>query len=300
VQAHANHILIGGHDGGTGASPIASIQHAGTPQIGLSETHILMLNGLRDGLYCRRWSNENRKRCGNRSMLGAEEFGFATAPLITQGCIMMRKCHLNTCPAGVATQDPELRKRFAGKPEYVINFMFYIAEEVREFMASMGFRKFNDMIGRTEKIIPQRLHNHWKARGLDLSKLLFKSEPIYPTNPFRTREQDHALEYQIDHELIKLARPALEKGKNVNIKMAVKNTNRTVGAMLSGEVAKKYGDQGLPDRTILIEMNGTAGQSFGTFLAKGIELKLTGESNDYTGKGLSGGKLIIKVPEGIT
>ncbi|MGE5811537.1 MAG: glutamate synthase subunit alpha, partial [Ignavibacteria bacterium] len=168
------------------------------------------------------------------------------------------------------------------------------------FMAGMGFMKFNEMIGRTEKIIPQKLNNHWKARGLDLSKLLFKPEPLYPTNPFRTREQDHALEHQIDHELIKLAQPALEKGKNVNIKMPVRNTNRTVGAMLSGEVAKRYGDQGLPDRTILIEMIGTAGQSFGTFLAKGIELKLTGESNDYTGKGLSGGKLIIKVPEGIT
>jgi glutamate synthase domain-containing protein 2/glutamate synthase domain-containing protein 1/glutamate synthase domain-containing protein 3 len=303
AKAHADHILISGHDGGTGASPIASIQHAGTPwEIGLSETHqILILNGLRDRVYI---AVDGQLKTGRDvvigALLGAEEFGFATAPLVTQGCILMRKCHLNTCPAGVATQDPELRKRFAGKPEYVINFMFYIAEEVRELMSAMGFGKFSDMIGRTDKIIPQRLNDHWKARGLDLSKLLFKPEPIYPTNSFRTREQDHALEYQIDHELIRLAQPALERKKPVEIKMHVKNTNRTVGAMLSGEVAKRYGDAGLPDRTIHIEMEGTAGQSFGTFLAKGIELKLTGESNDYTGKGLSGGKLIVKVPEGIT
>ena len=213
---------------------------------------------------------------------------------------MMRKCHLNTCPVGVATQDPELRRKFRGKPEYVVNFMFYVAEEVREFMASLGFRKFSEMIGQTDKIIPTRPLDHWKARGVDLTKPLFKQTPIYPTNLYRTREQDHGLERQIDKELIKLAAPALEKGEPVKIIMPVKNTNRTVGAMLSGEIAKRYGEKGLPDGTIKIEMKGSAGQSFGAFLAPGIEIKLIGESNDYTGKGLSGGRLIVKVPKGTT
>jgi glutamate synthase domain-containing protein 3 len=234
------------------------------------------------------------------ALLGAEEFGFATAPLVTQGCIMMRKCHLNTCPTGVATQDPELRKKFIGKPDYVVNFMFYIAEEVRELMAALGFRKLTDIIGRTEKIIPIRPTDHWKARGLDLTKPLFKATPLHETNAYRTREQNHELENQLDHEFIKLAKPALEEGKTVQIKQRIRNINRTVGAMLSGEIAKRYGQEGLPDGMIKIEMRGTAGQSFGAFLARGIELDLTGESNDYTGKGLSGGRLIVKVPPEVT
>ncbi len=303
AKAHADHILICGHDGGTGASPIASIQYAGSPwELGLSETHqTLVLNGLRDRVYL---AADGQMKTGRdvviAALLGAEEFGFATAPLVTQGCIMMRKCHLNTCPVGVATQDPELRKRFSGKPEYVVNFMFYIAEEVRELMAAMGFRTLNEMVGRTDKIIPIRLNDHWKARGLDLTKPLYRPTPLHETNLHRTREQNHGLENQLDHEFIKLAEPALENGTPVQIKRRIRNINRTVGAMLSGEIAKRYGDDGLPDGTIKIELRGTAGQSFGAFLARGVELDLTGESNDYTGKGLSGGRLIVKVPPEVT
>ncbi len=303
AKAHADHILISGHDGGTGASPISSIQYAGTPwELGLSETHqTLVLNGLRDRVYL---ATDGQLKTGRdvviAALLGAEEFGFATAPLVTQGCILMRKCHLNTCPVGVATQDPELRKKFTGKPEYVVNFMFYIAEEVRELMASLGFRTFTEMIGQTEKIIPVRLNDHWKARGIDLTKPLFKQTPLYDTNLFKTREQIHGLENQLDHELIEHAKPALENESPVEIKMKIKNVNRTVGAMLSSEIAKRFGEVGLPEGTIKIELRGTAGQSFGAFLAKGVELNLTGESNDYTGKGLSGGRLIVKVPPKVT
>ena len=260
-----------------------------------------MLNGLRDRVYV---AVDGQMKTGRdvviAALLGAEEFGFATAPLVTQGCILMRKCHLNTCPAGVATQDPELRKKFIGKPEYVVNFMFYIAEEVRELMASLGFRTINEMIGHTEKIIPVRLNDHWKARGLDLTKPLFKTTPIYKTDSHRTREQDHGLQNQLDLEFIKLAQPALENGTPVNIKTRIRNINRTVGTMLSSEIAKRYGEPGLPVGTIKIELRGTAGQSFGTFLAHGIDLILTGESNDYTGKGLSGGKLVVKIPPEVT
>ncbi len=303
AKAHADHILISGHDGGTGASPISSIQYAGTPwELGISDSHqTLVLNGLRDRVYL---AADGQMKTGRdvviAALLGAEEFGFSTAPLVTQGCIMMRKCHLNTCPVGVATQNPELRKKFSGKPEYVVNFMFYIAEEVREYMAALGFRTFNEMIGQTDKIIQVRLHDHWKARGIDLSKPLFKPTPLYDTNLYRTREQNHGLEKQIDLEFIKEASPALEDGTPVHIKSRIRNINRSAGTMLSSEVAKRYGDKGLPDGTIKIELRGTAGQSFGTFLAKGIELDLTGESNDYTGKGLSGGRLIVKIPQEVT
>jgi glutamate synthase domain-containing protein 2/glutamate synthase domain-containing protein 1/glutamate synthase domain-containing protein 3 len=303
AKAHADHILISGHDGGTGASPISSIQYAGSPwELGLSETQqTLVLNGLRDRVFL---AVDGQIKTGLdvvvAALLGAEEFGFATAPLVTQGCIMMRKCHLNTCPVGVATQDPELRKMFNGKPEYLINYMFFVAEEVRELMAALGFRTFNEMIGQTEKIIPKRPNKHWKARGIDMSKTLFKPEPLHPTELFRMREQNHGLECQIDHDLILRALPALENKIPVSIEMAVKNINRTVGTMLSGEVARRFGEDGLPEGTIKITMRGTAGQSFGTFLAKGIEIKLIGEANDYAGKGLSGGRLIIKAPDNIT
>jgi glutamate synthase (NADPH) large chain len=303
AKAHADHILISGHDGGTGASPVSSIQYAGSPwELGLSEAHqTLVLNGLRDRVYL---ATDGQLKTGRdvviAALLGAEEFGFATAPLVTQGCVMMRKCHLNTCPVGVATQDPELRKKFAGKPEYVINFMFFVAEEVREYMAKLGFRTMNEMIGQTDKIIPKKVHEHWKVRGIDLSKPLFKPEPLYDTDLYRTHAQDHGLENQFDHELIKLSQPAFEKGEKVNIKTRVRNINRCVGTMLSSEIAKKYGEEGLPDGTITIELRGTAGQSFGTFLAKGINLFLTGESNDYTGKGLSGGRLVVKIPPEVT
>ncbi len=303
AKAHADHILISGHDGGTGASPIASIQYAGSPwELGLSEAHqTLVLNGLRDRVYL---ATDGQLKTGRdvviAALLGAEEFGFATTALVTQGCIMMRKCHLNTCPTGVATQNPELRKLFNGKPEYVINFMMFIAEEVRELMSELGFKTVNEMIGKTEKIVPIRLHDHWKARGIDMTKPLFKATPLYETNLYRSREQNHGLENQLDHEFIVQAQPALENGTPVQIKSRIRNVNRTVGTMLSSEIAKRYGEQGLPDRTIKIELRGTAGQSFGAFLAQGIELNLTGESNDYTGKGLSGGRIIVKAPSEVT
>ncbi|MBS0617730.1 MAG: glutamate synthase large subunit, partial [Spirochaetes bacterium] len=303
AKAHADHILISGHDGGTGASPISSIQYAGTPwELGLAETHqVLMVNGLRDRVYVQA---DGQMKTGRdvtiAALLGAEEFGFATAPLVTLGCIMMRKCHLNTCPVGVATQDPELRKKFSGKPEYVVNFMFYIAEEVREYMAKLGFRKFTDMIGRTEKIITTRPKNHWKARGLDLSNLLVTQTPIYKTNLYRTKAQNHEIDKQIDNRIIEMAKPALDRKEPVKIHLPVSNVDRTVGAMLSGEVAKRYGDEGLPHDSIQIQMQGNAGQSFGCFLAKGVTLSLSGQANDYCGKGLSGGKLVVRSPEKTT
>ncbi len=303
AKAHADHILISGHDGGTGASPISSIQYAGTPwELGLSEAHqTLVLNGLRDRVYL---ATDGQLKTGRdvviAALLGAEEFGFATAPLVTQGCIMMRKCHLNTCPVGVATQDPELRKKFTGKPEYVINFMFFIAEEVRELMSKLGFRTINEMIGQTDKINQVRLHNHWKARGIDLTKPLFKPTALYDTNLYRTRGQDHGLEVQLDHELIAECKDAIENKIPVVINKRIRNIHRTVGAMLSHEIASRYGDEGLPDKTIRIELRGTAGQSFGAFLSKGVELILTGESNDYFGKGLSGGRVVVKIPPEVT
>ena len=299
AKAHADHILISGHDGGTGASPISSIQYAGTPwELGLSEAHqTLVLNGLRDRVYL---ATDGQLKTGRdvviAALLGAEEFGFATAPLVTQGCIMMRKCHLNTCPVGVATQDPELRKKFTGKPEYVINFMFFVAEEVREYMAKLGYRTINEMIGQTEKIIPIRQHDHWKARGIDLSKPLFKPTPLYDTCLYRTRGQNHGLENQFDHELIAETKEAVENKTPIVLNKRVRNIHRCVGTMLSSDVAKKYGEDGLPEGTIKIDLRGTAGQSFGAFLAKGIELNLTGEANDYFGKGLSGGRVIVKIP----
>lgn len=303
TKAHADHILISGHDGGTGASPISSIQYAGTPwELGLSDTHqTLVLNGLRDRVYL---AVDGQMKTGRdvtiAALLGAEEFGFSTAPLVTQGCIMMRKCHLNTCPVGVATQNPELRKRFAGKPEYVINFMFYIAEEVREYMSLMGFRKFTDMIGRTDKIKQITTYNHWKARGIDLTKIFFKPNPIYKTDLYRTKEQDHELEDQLDHEFIKKAKSALDKKEPIVIEKSIWNVNRAIGTLLSHEVAKKYGEEGLPDGTIKLKLEGTAGQSIGAFLAKGIEIHLKGGTNDYAGKGLSGGRLIVQVQDEVT
>ena len=303
AKAHADHILISGHDGGTGASPISSIQYAGSPwELGLSEAHqTLVLNGLRDRVYL---ACDGQMKTGRdvviAALLGAEEFGFATAPLITQGCIMMRKCHLNTCPVGVATQDPELRKKFEGKPEYLINFMFFIAEEVREIMSQLGFRKFNHMIGQVEKIVPYRPYNHWKARGLDFSRILYKPKPLYNTDLYRTKEQKHELDEQLDHFFIEKGKKAIERAEPVVIDTEIKNIHRTVGAMLSGVIASKYGEAGLPDGTININLTGTAGQSFGAFLVNGVELNLTGESNDYTGKGLSGGRIIVRVPETVT
>ncbi|WP_131110436.1 glutamate synthase large subunit [Sulfuricystis thermophila] len=300
AKAKADHVVISGHDGGTGASPWSSIKHAGTPwELGLAETQqTLVLNRLRGRI---RVQVDGQMKTGRDvvigALLGADEFGFATAPLVVEGCIMMRKCHLNTCPVGVATQDPVLRRRFSGQPEHVVNYFFFVAEEVRQLMAEMGIRKFDDLIGRADLLDMKKGINHWKARGLDFSRIFYM--PAMPAEVARhhCEIQDHGIERALDHTLIAKARPALEHGKKVVIETAVKNRNRTVGTMLSHEVAKRYGHAGLPDDTIHIRMKGTAGQSFGAFLARGITLELTGEANDYVGKGLCGGRIIVKPPK---
>jgi len=230
------------------------------------------------------------------ALLGADELGFATAPLIVEGCIMMRKCHLNTCPVGVATQDPELRKRFTGKPEHVVNYFFFVAEEVRQLMSQLGFRNFSEMIGQRDKLEMRKAIKHWKACGLDYSRLLHKPEAGPEVAIRNCEQQDHGLDKALDHEMIAQAQPALEKGESVKIETKIFNYNRTFGTMLSGKVAKRYGHAGLPDDTIYIKANGTAGQSFGAWVAKGITIELAGEGNDYVGKGLSGGRLVIYPP----
>jgi glutamate synthase (NADPH/NADH) large chain len=299
-KARADHVTIAGYEGGTGASPLTSLTHAGSPwEIGLAETQqTLVLNGLRGRIAVQ---VDGGLRTGRDvvigALLGAEEFGFATAPLIAVGCIMMRKCHLNTCPVGVATQDPVLRKRFTGTPEHVINYLFFVAEEVRELMAKLGFRKFDEMIGQVGKLDMQRAISHWKANGVDLSRILHQV-PQKPGIAIRnTERQDHQLENALDRELIALAQPAIEHGAKVAIEHNVRNVNRTVGAMLSGEIAKRYGHAGLPEDTIEIRLRGAAGQSFGAFLARGVTLELMGDGNDYVGKGLSGGRIIVRQPE---
>jgi glutamate synthase (NADPH/NADH) large chain len=299
AKAHADVILICGYDGGTGASPMSSIRHAGIPwELGLSETQqILVMNDLRSRV---RLQVDGKLQTGRdvaiAALLGAEEFGFATTPLISMGCIMMRKCHLNTCPVGVATQDPELRKKFKGQPEHVIDFFFFLAEDLRQSMAQLGFRKVDEMIGRVDCLVQRQDVDHWKARGLDFSAVLFN--PHVPARVGRRCmiKQDHGLEKSLDCQLIDHAREALERGKQVSISLPIRNTHRTVGAMLSGEMARRYGAAGLPDDTIRFQFTGSAGQSFGAFLAKGVTLTLEGEANDYVGKGLSGGKLIIYPP----
>jgi len=301
AKAKSDHIVVAGHDGGTGASPISSIKHAGTPwELGLAETQqTLVLNQLRGRVVVQ---VDGQMKTGRDvligALLGADEFGFATAPLVVEGCIMMRKCHLNTCPVGVATQDPELRKRFTGQPEHVVNYFFFVAEEVRELMAGMGIRKFEDLIGRADLLDMQQGIEHWKASGLDFSKI-FHQPKIDSTVSRRHNElQEHGLERALDNKLIELAKPALEKGEKVVIETPITNTNRTVGTMLSNQVASRYGHDGLPDDTITVKLAGTAGQSFAAFLAHGISFELTGEGNDYVGKGLCGGRIVIKPPVG--
>ena len=297
AKAKADHIVIAGHDGGTGASPLSSIKHAGSPwELGLAETQqTLVLNRLRSRV---RVQVDGQMKTGRDvvigALLGADEFGFATAPLVVEGCIMMRKCHLNTCPVGVATQDPELRKRFTGQPEHVVNFFFFIAEEVRELMAQLGIRKFDELIGRSDLLDMKKGISHWKARGLDYSRIFYRPNVPATVGRHHTEEQDHGLEKALDQELVKQAAPALERGEAVKINLPVRNLNRTVGAMLSGAVASKYGHAGLPDDTIHITLSGTAGQSFGAFLARGVTLDLVGEGNDYVGKGLSGGRIVVR------
>ena len=297
AKAKADHIVIAGHDGGTGASPWSSIKHAGSPwELGLAETQqTLVLNRLRSRI---RLQVDGQIKTGRDvligALLGADEFGFATAPLVVEGCIMMRKCHLNTCPVGVATQDPELRKKFSGQPEHVVNFFFFIAEEVRELMAQLGIKKFNDLIGRADLLNMKKGIEHWKARGLDYSRIFHLPDVPAKVSRRHTETQDHGLDKALDNELIRLAEPALERGERVSIDLPVRNINRTVGASLSGAVARKYGHQGLPEDTIHIRLTGTAGQSFGAFLSRGVSLELVGEGNDYVGKGLSGGRIVVR------
>ncbi len=299
-KAHADHVTIAGYDGGTGASPLTSIKHAGSPwEIGLSETHqTLVLNNLRSRIAVQ---VDGGMRTGRDvvvgALLGADEFGFATAPLIVEGCIMMRKCHLNTCPVGVATQDPELRKRFTGKPEHVVNYFFFVAGEIRELMSKLGYRKFDDMIGQSQRLNMRRAINHWKAQGLDFSRVLARPEAAAGVGIYHSETQDHGLDKALDNELIRQAQPALENKQPVRIDLPVRNTNRTVGAMLSGELARRYGHAGLPEDSISITLRGTAGQSFGAFLAHGISIELIGEGNDYVGKGLCGGRLVVYPPK---
>ncbi len=297
AKARADHVTIAGFEGGTGASPLTSIKHAGSPwEIGLAETHqTLVLNRLRGRIAVQ---VDGGVRTGRDvvigALLGADEFGFATAPLIAAGCIMMRKCHLNTCPVGVATQDPVLRARFTGKPEHVINFFFFVAEEVREIMASLGFRSFSEMIGRTEILDKDQAIDHWKAKGLDFSKIFHKPRAPDSVAIHNSEKQDHGLDKVLDNELIEIAAPALEDRRPIKHELAIKNTNRATGAMLSGEIARRFGHAGLPEDTIWLTFKGTAGQSFGAWAAKGLTLDLVGEGNDYAGKGLSGGKIIAR------
>ena len=298
-KAKADHVTISGFEGGTGASPITSLTHAGSPwEIGLAETHqTLVLNGLRGRIAVQA---DGGLRTGRdvviAAMLGADEFGFATAPLISMGCIMMRKCHLNTCPVGVATQNPELRKRFQGTPDNVINYFFFVAEEIREMMAALGFRSFNEMIGRTDKLDMHKAVAHWKAHGVNLSKLMHQPNVGPEIATYNCETQDHGLENALDNHLIAAAEPALERREPVQIPVEVRNINRTVGAMLSGEVAKRYGHGGLPEDTIAVKATGVGGQSFGAFLARGVSIELEGVANDYVGKGLSGGRIAVYPP----
>ena len=300
AKAFSDVVLISGHDGGTGASPLSSIKHAGLPwELGLAETQqVLVLNKLRDRITVQ---VDGQMKTGRdvvvAALLGAEEYGFSTAPLVVMGCILMRVCHLNTCPVGIATQDPELRKKFTGKPEFVQNFFRFLAEEVREYMAQLGFRTMDEMIGRVDKLDMKKALDHWKARGLDYSSILYQP-PVGPDVAIRkVREQDHGLDKALDRTtIIPLCRPALERREPVDLRLPIRNVHRTVGTLLGYEVTSRYGSEGLPDDTIRIHFTGSAGQSFGAFIPRGITLVLEGDSNDYLGKGLSGGKMIVYPP----
>ncbi|HXF79565.1 MAG TPA: glutamate synthase large subunit [Usitatibacter sp.] len=299
AKAKADHVTISGHDGGTGASPLSSIKYAGSPwEIGLAETQqTLVLNKLRGRISVQA---DGQMKTGRDvvigALLGADEFGFATAPLVVEGCVMMRKCHLNTCPVGIATQDPELIRKFEGKPEHVINYFFFVAEEVREYMARLGLRTFDEMVGRVDLLDVRRGVEHWKARGLDFSRLFHRPQVGPEVSLHHSEAQDHGLARALDHELIAQAKGALEAKRPVHFTSRIYNRNRTVGAMLSGEVAKRYGHAGLPEDTIHVNFTGTAGQSFGAWLAHGVTFELEGDANDYVGKGLSGGRLVIYPP----
>jgi glutamate synthase (NADPH/NADH) large chain len=300
-KAHADVVLISGHDGGTGASPLTSLKHAGAPwELGLAETQqTLLLNGLRDRIVVQ---TDGQLKTGRdvviAALLGAEEYGFATAPLVVSGCVMMRVCHLDTCPVGVATQNPELRKRFTGKPEFVETFFEYIAEEVREILASLGFKTLQEAIGHVEYLDTKGAIDHWKASGLDLSPLL--ARPDVESALYQVTTQDHGLEHALDNQLISQAQPALTSGAAVSISSPVRNVNRTVGTMLGAEITRKFGGKGLPRDTVQVTLRGSAGQSLGAFIPSGLTLRLFGDSNDYVGKGISGGRVILRPDESAT
>ena len=304
AKAHADVVLISGHDGGTGASPLSSIKHAGAPwELGVAETHqTLVLNNLRSRIYV---ETDGQMKTGRdvaiAALLGAEEFGFSTAPLVVLGCIMMRVCHLNTCPVGVATQDPRLRARFTGDPDHVVNFMRFVAQELREIMASLGFRTLNEMIGRTDKLVPWKAIEHWKARGLDFTNILYRPEVGPEVGRYRQIDQDHGLEQSLDvTRLLDICEPAIERGERVHADLPIRNVHRVVGTITGSEITKKHGPNGLPEDTIHLKFTGSAGQSFGAFVPKGMTLELEGDANDYFGKGLSGGRLIVYPPKGST
>jgi glutamate synthase (ferredoxin) len=304
AKAHADVVLISGHDGGTGASPLSSIKHAGGPwELGLAETHqTLVLNNLRSRIYV---EADGQMKTGRdvavAALLGAEEFGFATAPLVVLGCIMMRVCHLNTCPVGVATQNPKLRERFTGNPDYVVNFMRFIAEELREIMAKLGIRTLNEMVGRTDKLVPWKAIEHWKAKGLDLTPILHQPVAGPEVGRYRQQDQDHGIEKSLDvTKLLDICEPAIERGVRVHADLPIRNVNRVVGTIVGSEVTKKHGPNGLPDETIHLKFTGSAGQSLGAFMPRGMTIELEGDANDYFGKGLSGGKIIVYPPKGST
>jgi glutamate synthase (NADPH/NADH) large chain len=296
-KAKADVVLISGHDGGTGASPLTSLKHAGAPwELGLAETQqTLMLNGLRDRIVVQ---TDGQMKTGRdvivAALLGAEEFGFATAPLVVSGCIMMRVCHLDTCPVGIATQNPELRKKFSGQPEFVVNFFEFIAQEVREYLALLGFRSVAEAVGRVDRINAQVAVDHWKASGLDIAPLLAVPQNPYNSTLSHSVAQDHGLADALDNELIARCAPALEDGHRVEVSLPIRNVNRSVGTMLGSRVTKKWGGAGLPDDTITLRFAGSAGQSFGAFVPRGITMMLEGDANDYLGKGLSGGRIVVR------
>ncbi|MCF8534803.1 MAG: glutamate synthase subunit alpha, partial [Candidatus Nanopelagicaceae bacterium] len=300
-KAHADVVLISGHDGGTGASPLTSLKHAGAPwELGLAETQqTLLLNNLRDRIVVQ---TDGQLKTGRdviiAALLGAEEFGFATAPLVVSGCVMMRVCHLDTCPVGVATQNPELRKRFSGKPEFVETFFEYIAEEVRTYLAQLGFRSIKEAVGHVESLDTRDAVNHWKAAGLDLAPLLVRPDVDSPLH--NTTTQDHGLAAALDNQLISLAEAALTKSEPVKIDLPVRNVNRTVGTMLGAEITRRFGANGLPVGTVDVTLHGSAGQSLGAFIPSGLQIRLYGDSNDYVAKGISGGTVIVRPDEKAT
>jgi glutamate synthase (ferredoxin) len=304
AKAHADVVLISGHDGGTGASPLTSTTHAGLPwELGLAEAHqTLVLNNLRSRIVV---ETDGQLKTGRdvaiAALLGAEEFGFATAPLVSVGCIMMRVCHLNTCPAGVATQDPRLRERFAGKPEHVVNFMRFVATQLREIMAELGFRTINEMIGRVDRLEPTAAIDHWKAQGFDFSNILYQPDSGAEVGRFQTIEQDHGLDKSLDvTTLLEICRPAIARGERVEASLPIRNVHRVVGTITGSEITKKWGSAGLPEDTIRIRFNGSAGQSFGAFMPRGMSFTLEGDANDYVGKGLSGGRIVVYPPRAAT